>query len=116
MAMSNQPKGINAFTIGNKTFLSMLHYRKMRFKRYQFRESFIPIQRIINDKVKLTFNDYPEEGELRNLQPKKNLQNISFNYDRTESDLSAVDENALSKYKIIDSITNVFDTLQKPIG
>jgi hypothetical protein len=25
-------------------------------------ESFIPIQRIINDKVKLTFNDYPEEA------------------------------------------------------
>jgi hypothetical protein len=39
-------------------------------------------------------------------------ENISFNYDRTESDLSAIDENALSKYKMIDSITNVFDTLQ----
>jgi hypothetical protein len=24
---------------------------------------------------------------------KKNVQNISFNYDRTESDLSAIDEN-----------------------
>jgi hypothetical protein len=52
-----------------------------------------------------------KKRELRNLQPKKNVQNISFNYDRTESDLSAIDENALSKYKI-DSITNVFDTLQ----
>jgi hypothetical protein len=46
---------------------------------------------------------------------KKNVQNISFNY-RPESDLSAIDENALSKYKMIDSITNVFDTLPKPIG
>jgi hypothetical protein len=35
-----------------------------------------------------------KKRELRNLQPKKNVQNISFNYDRTESDLSAVDENA----------------------
>jgi hypothetical protein len=44
------------------------------------------------------------------------VQNISFNYDRTESD-QAIDENALSKYKMIDSITNVFDTLQnQPIG
>jgi hypothetical protein len=56
-------------------------------------ESFIPIQRIINDKVKLTFNDYPEEaGNYGIYNQKKNVQNISFNYDRTESDLSAVDE------------------------
>jgi predicted transcriptional regulator len=75
-------------------------------------ESFIPIQRIINDKVKLTFNDYPEEAGITESTTKKNVQNISFNYDRTESDLSAIDENALSKYKMIDSITNVFDTLQ----
>jgi hypothetical protein len=75
-------------------------------------ESFIPIQRIINDKVKLTFNEYPEEaGITESTTKKKNVQNIS-NYDRTESDLSAIDENALSKYKMIDSITNVFDTLQ----
>jgi adenosylcobinamide amidohydrolase len=39
-------------------------------------ESFIPIQRIINDKVKLTFNDYPEEAGLRNLQPKKNVKTL----------------------------------------
>jgi hypothetical protein len=68
-------------------------------------ESFIPIQRIINDKVKLTFNEYPEEaGNYGIYNQKKNVQNISFNYDRTESDLSAIDENALSKYKMIDSI------------
>jgi hypothetical protein len=74
-------------------------------------ESFIPIQRIINDKVKLTFNDYPEEGNY-GIYNQKKMWKISFNYDRTESDLSAVDENALSKYKMIDSIANVFDTLQ----
>jgi hypothetical protein len=52
-------------------------------------ESFIPT-RIINDKVKLTFNEYPEEaGNYGIYNQKKNVQNISFNYDRTESDLSA---------------------------
>jgi hypothetical protein len=34
-------------------------------------ESFIPIQRIINDKVKLTFNDYPEEGGITESTTKK---------------------------------------------
>jgi hypothetical protein len=56
-------------------------------------ESFIPIQRIINDKVKLTFNDYPEEAGNYGIYNQKNFGNISFNYDRTESDLSAVNEN-----------------------
>jgi hypothetical protein len=34
-------------------------------------ESFIPIQRIINDKVKLTFNDYPEEAGITESTTKK---------------------------------------------
>jgi hypothetical protein len=54
-----------------------------------------------------------KKRELRNLQPKKKCENISFNYDRTESDLSAVDENALSKYKIIDSMAKYL-ILYKP--
>jgi hypothetical protein len=36
-----------------------------------------------------------KKRELWNLQPKKKCENISFNYDRTESDLSAVNENFL---------------------
>jgi hypothetical protein len=93
--VSNQPKGINAFTIGNLNpyFVDVALSKDAVLNVTNSSESFIPIQRIINDKVKLTFNEYPEE-ELRNLQPKKkNVQNISFNYDRTESDLSAIDEN-----------------------
>jgi hypothetical protein len=34
-------------------------------------ESFIPIQRIINDKVKLTFNEYPEEAGITESTTKK---------------------------------------------
>jgi hypothetical protein len=36
-------------------------------------ESFIPIQRIINDKVKLTFNDYPEEAGITESTTKKKM-------------------------------------------
>jgi hypothetical protein len=68
----------------------------MQYKRYQFIRKFY-IQRIINDKVKLTFNEYPEEaGITESTTKKKNVQNISFNYDRTESDLSAIDEHFLN--------------------
>jgi hypothetical protein len=37
-------------------------------------ESFIPIQRIINDKVKLTFNDYPEEAGNYGIYKKELLR------------------------------------------
>jgi hypothetical protein len=83
----------------------------MRLNRYHSSESFIPIQRIINDKVKLTFNDYRRSGNY-GIYKKKIWKNISFNYDRTESDPSAVNENALSEVQNIDSWQNVFDTLQ----
>ncbi|WP_339919698.1 BatA and WFA domain-containing protein [uncultured Flavobacterium sp.] len=115
MAMNNQPKGINAFTIGNTNpFLVDVALSKDAVLTVtNSAESFIPIQRIINDKVKLTFNDYPEEaGNYGIYNQKELLENISFNYDRTESDLSAVNENVLSEYKIIDSVANAFDTLQ----
>jgi hypothetical protein len=71
---------------------SMLHYRKMRFNRYHLSKA----QRIINDKVKLTFNDYPEEVGLWNLQPKDFVENISFNYDRTKVILAQSMTNFLS--------------------
>ncbi|MEZ7499705.1 BatA domain-containing protein [Flavobacterium sp. Arc3] len=115
MAMNSQPKGINLFTIGNPNpFLVDVTLSKDAVLTVtNSSESFIPIQQIINDKVKLTFNDYPEEaGNYGIYNQKELLENISFNYDRTESNLSAVNENVLSEYKIIDSVANVFDTLQ----
>lgn len=115
MAMNNQPKGINAFTIGdtNSYLVDVTLSKDAILTVSNSSESFIPMQRIINDKVKLSFNDYPEEaGNYGIYNQKEALDNISFNYDRSESDLSAVNQNLLSSYKIIDSIANVFDTLQ----
>jgi hypothetical protein len=75
-------------------------------------ESFIPIQRIINDKVKLTFNDYPEEAGITESTTKKKMCKTLV-LTTTELKVTSVQSmKALSKYKMIDSITNVFDTLQ----
>jgi 3-deoxy-D-manno-octulosonic-acid transferase len=97
MAMSNQPKGINAFTIGNINPYLVDALSKDGIKRYQFIRKFYTHSTNHHDKVKLTFNEYPEEAGNYGIYNQKNVQNISFNYDRTESDLSAIDENALSK-------------------
>lgn len=115
MAMNNQPKGINALTIGNTNpyLVDVALSKDAILTVKNSAENFIPIQQIINNKVKLTFNDYPEEaGNYEIYNQKEFVENISFNFDRTESDLSAGTENVLSNYKIIDSVAKVFDTLQ----
>jgi hypothetical protein len=115
MAMNNQSKGINALTIGNTNpYLVAVGLSKDAVLSVtNATESFIPVQRIINDKVKLTFNDYPgEAGNYGIYNQKDFVENISFNYDRAESNPSVSNEKALSEYKIVDSVVNVFDTLQ----
>ncbi|WP_035670964.1 BatA and WFA domain-containing protein [Flavobacterium sp. 83] len=115
MAMNNQNNGINALVIGNnKPHLTEVSLNKddiLTVKNAE--EQFIPIQQILNTKVKLTFNDYPEQAGNYCIYNKKEwLENISFNYNRTESNLAAANENLLSDYKKAESITSFFDTLQ----
>jgi hypothetical protein len=115
MAMNNQPKGINALTIGNTNpyLVDVALSKDAILTVKNSAENFIPIQQIINNKVKLTFNDYPEEaGNYEIYNQKEFVEKISFNFDRTESDLSSGTENVLSNYKTIASVAKVFDTLQ----
>ena len=115
MGINNQNNGVNALTIGNfNSFLvdeTLSKDEILKVKNDD--ESFIPVQQILNDKVKLTFNDFPEQaGNFRIYNQNKRIQNISFNYSRTESNLELANKNALSDYKTIDSINTVFDSLQ----
>lgn len=115
MATSNKKSAVNAFTIGNKNSslvdISLTKDAILTVKNDA--EQFIPIQQILNNKVKLIFNDYPEEaGNFKIYNQKEFIENISFNYNRTESNLDEIDENVFSDYEIIPSIASVFDSLQ----
>lgn len=115
MAMNNQNNGVNALTIGNNnphlTEASLNKDAILTVKGSE--EQFIPIQQILNNKVKMTFNDYPEQaGNFRIYNKKEWIENISFNYNRTESDLASANDNILSDYKTIESIPSLFNTLQ----
>ncbi len=115
MGINNQNNGVNVLTIGNNNpFLVDATLSKDEILKVKNEtETFIPVQQILNDKVKLTFNDFPSTaGNFGIYNQKERLQNISFNYNRTESDLSKANKEALSDYKTIDSISTVFDTLQ----
>ncbi|MBC7440561.1 MAG: hypothetical protein H7250_11335, partial [Flavobacterium sp.] len=76
-------------------------------------ENFIPVQQILNKKVKLAFNDYPEEAGNFGAFAKDNLlKNISFNFDRTESNLSEPNFDLLNDFKKTDSVETLFDTIK----
>jgi hypothetical protein len=115
MALNNHNNAINNLTIGNPNpFLVDVLLSKDAVLNVKNRtEQFIPIQQILNNKVKLVFNDYPEQaGNFEIFNQNEKLENISFNYGRTESDLTATSEKLLSDYKTTDSIASFFDTLQ----
>ena len=76
-------------------------------------EDFIPVQQILNNKVKLTFNDYPKEaGNFSILNNNQTIGLLSFNYNRTESNLANANPDAASDFKEISSVDSIFDTLQ----
>ncbi|HEU4788165.1 MAG TPA: BatA and WFA domain-containing protein [Flavobacterium sp.] len=115
MALSKLNNSINANTIGNNNsyIVSVLLSKDEILTVKNSEEQFIPVQQLLNNKVQLFFNDYPEKaGNYTIYDSKKPIENISFNYPRTESNLDQVNESILSDYKTSDSISTIFDTLQ----
>lgn len=115
IAQNNQKTGVNALTIGNNHpyFVDVLLTKDAILEVKGNEDSFIPIQQILNNKVKLTFNDFPEAAGNYGVYDKKEwIENISFNYKRTESDLSQVNTNIVSDFKTADTISTIFNTLQ----
>ena len=115
IAQNNQKTGVNALIIGNNQpyFVDVLLTKDAILEVKGTDDSFIPIQQILNNKVKLTFNDFPETaGNYSVFDKKEWIENISFNYKRTESDLSQVNTNVVSDFKTADTISTIFNTLQ----
>jgi len=118
MAQNSQKTGVSALTIGeNVPYLIDAQLSKdeivnIKSTSKESMEDFIPVQQILNNKVKLTFNDYPQQaGNYGIFMQRELLKNISFNYNRTESNVEATSESVLSNFKIIDNVETVFDTL-----
>jgi hypothetical protein len=115
MGQNNQKTGVNALTIGNNKpyFADVLLTKDAILEVKGNDDSFIPIQQIMNNKVKLTFNDFPETAGNYSIFDKKNwVENLSFNYNRSESDLSLINTSVISDFKTADTISTIFNTLQ----
>ncbi|WP_298115029.1 BatA domain-containing protein [Flavobacterium sp.] len=115
MAQNSQKAGINASIIGeSKPFIVETLLTKDEIVNVKNdTESFIPIQQILNNKVKLTFNDNPKEAGNFDILNKENpIGKLSFNYNRSESNLTNANPDAVSDYKEINNVASIFDTLQ----
>jgi hypothetical protein len=115
MAVNNQNNVVNSIIIGNNTnlFIDTSLSKDAILNVKNGAESFIPIQQILNNKVKLMFNELPvQAGNFSVFNKNEILENISFNYNRTESNIEFVVENLVSNYETSESIASLFDTLE----
>ena len=111
----NQNKiGSIAYTIGEnqnlilETILSKDEAVVIQNKDY----SFIPLQQLLNAKCKLTFGDYPEiAGNYEIIKNKENLKSISFNYARTESDITAINSGKFDTFTKVNNLSTVLNDL-----
>lgn len=114
MAQNNPKTGITEFTIGdNQNMILDVTLSKDEVVTVKNEKSdFIPTQQILNNKIKLSFGDYPEQsGNYAIVKGNNSLKNISFNHSRTESDLSLQNENMFNKYTKTDSIATVYNDI-----
>jgi len=74
---------------------------------------FIPLQQSFPARVQLTFDQNPtEDGGYSIVRDNEILQNISFNYPRTESQLKYLDLGTLQNINTLDSIPELFEQLK----
>ncbi|WP_028282274.1 vWA domain-containing protein [Olleya marilimosa] len=72
----------------------------------------IPEQNYFNNKVVIKTSDLPEQAGIYDLKNKTEIiQNISYNYDRSESDLTYINLDNYKHITISDSIASIFDTI-----
>ncbi|SEQ07867.1 BatA domain-containing protein [Flavobacterium urocaniciphilum] len=114
MGQNNNKTGLNAFTIGNNNFtiINETIAKDNVLSVTNAENSFIPMQQILNNKIKLTFGNYPENsGNYAVLKDKESLKNISFNYPRTESDLSQINSDYFDNCTKVNSVSTFYSDI-----
>ena len=83
-------------------------------KVHQQDYEFIPLQRSYANKTALTFDENPEkDGHFVITENGNPLKRLSFNYERTESDLQYLDPESLAANSVNSVVRRLFETLEK---
>ena len=76
-------------------------------------EGFVPFQQILNQKSKLTFDNLPRtSGNFGIYKKEILLDEISFNYPRTENSSEFTEKSVFNDFKIVNSINSFFDDIR----
>lgn len=115
MAQNSNTTGVSAITIGKSesVFVDALLSKDEVVTVRNENSDFIPMQQVLNNKVKLSFGNYPEKaGNYTIYKDNKPLKNISFNYSRNESNLNLQNKAILKDYNITNSVEEVYTDMQ----
>lgn len=114
MAQNAQKTGITALHLGeNQSFIVDATIGKDEILEIKNdTEKFIPSQQFMATKVKMSFSENPRiAGNFGIYNGDKLLQNISFNFSRSESDLSQINPSIADDFSLISDIESVFNTI-----
>ncbi|HYD91506.1 MAG TPA: hypothetical protein VEA37_08480, partial [Flavobacterium sp.] len=115
MAQNSGKTGISAITIGkNQSLLldTMLSKDEVLAVKNETTD-FIPMQQVLNNKVKLSFGDYPETaGNYGIYKEGENLKNISFNHARTESNPALQNKAITDDFTAAGSVAEVYNDIR----
>lgn len=114
MGQNKNINGLQAFTIGENQSLIIENVtiadENVEIKNTT--ESFIPLQQKFSDKLKLSFSEAPYTSGNYNIYKEKDLiKPISFNYNRTESNILAKNESAFDDCTPISSLSTFFSDI-----
>lgn len=115
MGINNNKNGVKFETIGNsKTIFVDASVNKDEVISVKNNtEDFIPMQQIMEDKVKFSNGDNPKKaGNYDIVQDNKTIGNLSFNFDRKESNLTKSSDESLDNLNEIESLDKFFETIQ----
>ncbi len=114
MAQNQQKTGVNAITIGDtQPFIVEAKLSKDEILTVKNQdERFIPMQQVLNTKVKLSFNENPTtSGNFSIVNGNNTIENLSFNYNRSESNLELANPDIASNYKSTNDLETVFNRI-----
>ena len=114
MGIGNSNNAVKAEIIGNsKPFIidaNVANNQVISIKNSK--EEFIPMQQILFDKIKISCADNPRlAGNFNVIQNKNKIENLSFNFDRKESNLQKPSSETLKELNITNDIETFFEKI-----
>jgi hypothetical protein len=114
MAQNRQKTGVNAITIGDtQPFIVEAKLSKDEILTVKNQDKrFIPMQQVLNTKVKLSFNENPTtSGNFSIVNGNNTLEHLSFNYNRSESNLELANPDIAANYKSTTDLETVLNRI-----